>query len=110
MLFNLAQSPEQEVHGHLLEEARASVDELLCVCDETRFARRLADEERSGSRLSGERLEERRRAWRRIARESGLECASVALEQPVDDGVLEEVRRALTSSERRVQPANPVQA
>lgn len=81
LLFNLAQAPEQEVHGRLVEEARRAVeggagDALLLVCvDEGPYVERMGSD-----RLAEERVEERRRSWRRTVREAGLRAVFVRLD------------------------------
>ncbi len=89
LVFDLAQSPEQEVHGRYLERLRgrggdAPEEPLLVVLDEERYAR-LADPER---------VAERRRSWLRVIAEAELEA--VALEPEVSpDALLDEARAAL---------------
>ncbi len=66
LIFNLAQSPEQDVHGRVLAEAaeriRAAGAGILMLLDEESYSAR-ADETR---------VAERRRSWQRVAREVGL--------------------------------------
>jgi hypothetical protein len=65
LVFNLAQSPEQEVHGRAIEEIQAQRSEsgrLLVLLDEEAYAQK-TDETR---------LLERRRSWQRVAREAGV--------------------------------------
>ncbi|MEL7059133.1 MAG: DUF2868 domain-containing protein [Acidobacteriota bacterium] len=75
LLFTCAQTPEAEVHGEL---ARAARDELvdgqglLPVVDEGPLRSRLGA-------AADDRLDSRRRAWRRVLSEVGLEPAFVDL-------------------------------
>lgn len=97
LLFNAAQSPEQEVHGHFLEGARDSLRErdrqVLVLVDESRYRERL------GAGVDGERrISERRRAWERLVREVGFRAVFMPLEAPAHDPNLEEVREALVST------------
>ncbi|NNL86375.1 MAG: DUF2868 domain-containing protein, partial [Myxococcales bacterium] len=65
VVFNLAQSPEQEVHGRAIEELQEKLrgrGRLLILLDEESYAAK-ADEGR---------LLERRRSWQRVTRESGV--------------------------------------
>jgi len=93
-VFNLAQPPEQEVHGAFLE-ALARPGEggvrgpLLVLLDEEAYRARLGPE-------GSERLAQRRRAWERTAREAGLRVAALPPE-PKDAGpALAEARAALS--------------
>lgn len=64
VLLNMAQSPEVEVHGTLLEQLKATIQErggwLIVVIDVTKFRARID---------APERFKDRQRAWERIARE-----------------------------------------
>ncbi|MFT7464597.1 MAG: hypothetical protein ACI9EF_002953 [Pseudohongiellaceae bacterium] len=83
LLFALAQSPEVEVHGRLLDELRAGLPEgehMLVVIDASGFARR-------AGAVPG-RMDERRRAWNRVVREVGLAAVHVDLQLAPDDSVL----------------------
>ena len=94
-VFNLAQSPEQEVHGAFLEGLRGAAAsghaELLVLLDEEPYSERLGA-------AGAERVAQRRRAWERLAREAGLRTAS--LRAPGDGGgdALAEARAALASA------------
>lgn len=94
LVFNLAQSPEQEVHGHFLEGARAAADEaegrILVLCDETKYRRRMG-EDADGER----RLEERRRSWTRLVEGAELAVAFLALEEHPEADALERVRASV---------------
>lgn len=82
-LYTLVQTPEAEVHGDLL---RALVDDrvdgqgLLMVVDESSFRKRATVE---GAALE-ERLESRRRAWRRVAGDVDIDPVFVDLGQESD--------------------------
>jgi len=73
LLFNLAQSPEPEVHGALIDALRRDADRtgtsLLLVLDEEPYRTRLGAE--------APRLAERRRAWERLAADAGLGVVSL---------------------------------
>jgi hypothetical protein len=66
VLFNLAQSPEVEVHGRFLETLKAGLGRgtrLVVLVDATKYRQRVN---------APERWAERSRAWQRVAREAGL--------------------------------------
>ena len=87
VLFGLAQTPEVEVHGEFLAHLKADLPDgqaLLAVVDASAYRRRLA----GGGRAS-QRLAERRRAWDRVVRESGLEAVHVDLGEAPGDDVLD---------------------
>jgi hypothetical protein len=73
LVFNLAQSPEPEVHGALIDALRRDVDRagtsLLLVLDEEPYRARLGED--------APRLMERRRAWERLAADAGLGAVSL---------------------------------
>lgn len=92
LLFNLAQTPESEVHGRLLDDlvgaARAGGSCLVLVDA-------AAWRERAGDVTSFEkRLAERRRTWDRVVRESGLEAVHLDLDREPPDDVIERIERA----------------
>jgi hypothetical protein len=75
-LVDMAATPEAEHHGRFAEalrQAQPAADTLLLV-DEAAFRARFAS--------LPARLEERRAAWQRFAREQGLRLAIVNLDQP----------------------------
>lgn len=82
VVFNLAQTPEHEVHGAFLEALRAqdARAELLVLLDEAPYGARLGPG-------GAERLAERRRAWERLAREAGLRLAALPGEGARDEGL-----------------------
>jgi len=94
-VFNLAQPPEQEVHGAFLEALLAGAPtDLLVLLDEEPYATRLGEP-------GGERLAQRRRAWERLTRELGLRSASL---RPAGDAAadpLAELRDALAPAAGR---------
>jgi hypothetical protein len=94
-VFNLAQSPEREVHGAFLEALLAGPPaELLVLLDEEPYAERLGEP-------GGERLAQRRRAWERLARELGLRTASLRTAGDGADPLLEARAALATAAEPR---------
>lgn len=95
-MFNAAQSPEQEVHGHFLEGAHAALDKgdsaarVLVLVDETRYRARMGSGE-DGVR----RTQERQRAWSRLVKEAGFKVAFLELEGTAQAEDLERVRAAV---------------
>lgn len=87
-VFNLAQSPEQEVHGAFLEALAAAAAPVLVLLDEEAYRERLG----TGG---AERLAQRRRAWERTAHEAGLAVASLQPEAGAGDSALAAARAAL---------------
>lgn len=96
LMFNAAQSPEQEVHGHFLEGAHAALDQgdsaarVLVLVDETRYRARMGNGE-DGVR----RTQERRRAWSRLVKEAGFKVAFLELESAAQSEDLGRVRAAV---------------
>jgi len=93
VVFNLAQSPEQEVHGRALETLvqrilRAGRGRLLVLLDEEAYAAR-ADESR---------LSERRRSWQRVAREAGLVAVPFAGSDRLSHATLDAAARELRNA------------
>lgn len=95
VVFNLAQSPEEEVHGVFLGALRHAQGEaerppaLLLLLDEEPYRARVED---SG----GDRLAQRRRAWERVARAADLRFAALRPLAGADaDEVLRDARAAL---------------
>ncbi len=77
VLFSLAQTPEVEVHGELLDGIRERLDggaALVVAVDGSAYRRRLGDG-------GDQRLAERRRGWDRIVEERGLEAVHLDLER-----------------------------
>ena len=93
LLFNLAQTPESEVHGRLLEELRReSRGERrgLVIVDAAAWRERAAD-----APALERRLAEKRRAWDRVARDVGLEVVHLDLDEPPTDELLERIEGAV---------------
>jgi len=86
MLFNLAQSPEPEVHGRFLEEIRGALRAhpggLLTLIDVSTYHGRVD---------APERWTERLQAWKRVTSGAGVTAVDVALDRPAGDEVLEAV-------------------
>ncbi len=94
VIFNLAQSPEQEVHGDYVEEiaawAQAAGEKrLLVLLDETRYRQT----------ASPDRVEERRASWQRVLAEAQLGAASLTAERD-PAALLADARDALTDGSR----------
>jgi hypothetical protein len=81
LLFNLAQTPEREVHGRFMREAKAlaggSGNDLLVLVDGSGYRQQVGSAERAGERLE---------AWREVAAASGLSLAEVDLAGGAEDG------------------------
>lgn len=84
VVFDLAQSPEREVHGAFLEALGAAGASCLVVLDLERYA----------DVAPPERVEERRRAWGRVLREVGATPIDLAPEIS-SDALIEAARAAL---------------
>jgi hypothetical protein len=90
-LFNLAQPPEQEVHGAFVEALRArGADHLRVLLDEEPYTARMGWGER-------ERVEQRLRAWERMLRAAGAPAA--VLPDSLDGESLDGALRALAGAE-----------
>jgi len=74
VVFNLAQSPETEVHGMLLEELTTRIDtkrsQLLVVLDASPYSERVDDRERVCERID---------AWSRVVHDAGLTAVPIDL-------------------------------
>jgi len=94
ILFNLAQSPETEVHGELLREIKERLPrdhgQLLVIVDPHAYRKRVE---------SPERLAERHRAWSRVAGDVGLSAVSFDPESS-DGQVLDSMGSALWPAAR----------
>lgn len=91
-VFNLAQTPEPEVHGEFLDDVRRLTEappggQLLVLLDEEAYRARLGP--------GSPRLVERRRAWERLAADHGLAAVAVSAAGG-DDELLARTRAALT--------------
>jgi len=79
VVFNLAQSPEQEVHGEFLGELKTAVEAaagratLLALIDEDAYRSRMGETAAHDDADGEGRLAERRAAWQRVARSCELE-------------------------------------
>jgi len=95
VVFNLAQPPEEEVHGAFLAALRhaqgAAVHPpaLLLLLDEEPYRARLGDG------AGPDRLGQRRRAWERVARASELRFAALRPLGADADATLRDAREAL---------------
>lgn len=109
LVFNLAQTPEVEVHGEVLRTLRGELPDgqgLLVLVDESPLRRKL---EILAPDVAAERLDSRRRAWRRVVDGEELTPVLVDLdlgsEPPEDapprDQILDAMGRALWPSTRR---------
>ena len=89
VLFNLAQTPESEVHGRLLQELRGELEssggQLLVMVDVSAYHDKVDSPERRIDRL---------KAWNRVVGEAGMSAVEVALDEPAGDAVLEAVAAA----------------
>lgn len=86
LLFGLAQTPEVEVHGELLETLRQDLPDgqvLLVVVDASSYRQRL-----EGSGQLEKRLGDRRRAWDRVIRDAGMVAVHVDPGESLDDELL----------------------
>jgi hypothetical protein len=95
VVFNLAQSPEEEVHGVFLTALRHAQGDaerppaLLLLLDEDPYRTRVGDG------IGGDRVAQRRRAWERVARAADLRFASLRPLGTDADEALREAREAL---------------
>ncbi len=82
VVFNLAQTPEAEVHGELVRRYQSSkeadAESLLVVVDASSYRQRLLSQSPGGGGSAQERLESRRKTWQRTLGKAG--CAWVDLE------------------------------
>lgn len=96
VVFSLSQTPEVEVHGELLRTLRAELPDgqgLLVLVDESPLRRKL---ENLAGEIEEERLDSRRRAWRRVVDGAELAAVFVDLERPpAMDSVLDDLGRAV---------------
>ncbi|MCH2172898.1 DUF2868 domain-containing protein [Myxococcota bacterium] len=89
IVFNLAQSPEQEVHGALLEEIKEWVREnerhhrILVILDEEPHARRLQ------GRDEGPRSIQRQRAWERVVHSCNLTACILSTDETIETLLLD---------------------
>ncbi len=96
LVFNLAQTPEPEVHGDFCRAALAGAAgsrgtrAVLVVVDESSYVERLGDGEDAR-----ERLESRRRTWTRVLRDVDVEGVFLDLSRHVSNEALARARGAL---------------
>lgn len=109
LVFNLAQTPEVEVHGEVLRSLCRELPDgqgLLVLVDESPLRRKL---ENLAPDVADERLDSRRRAWRRVVEGEELKPVLVDLEadlESTDDAppreeTLDAMGRALWPAARR---------
>lgn len=92
-VFALAQSPEIEVHGRFLESLKMRAGDhayLVVLVDGTSYRERMV-----GVPGGDDRLEERRRAWDRVIRETGLEPVHVELDRLPHEAVIARLARSV---------------
>jgi len=98
VLFNLAQSPEIEVHGNFLKELKLIVGEtqarMLILLDVSSYHERVRESERRQQRL---------RSWIGVCSEEDLEAVDVELDRPIRDPEL--VQLLMTSMREATWPA-----
>jgi len=105
VLFTLAQSPEDEVHGEYLARLREELSEqggdvtLLVLLDSGPLRDRLPRGEEASHRLA-----ERERSWERVLRAVGVEAVVCELDGLADVAVLERARAALQELGPEVAP------
>lgn len=93
LVFALEQSPEIEVHGRFLGSLKQCVGErgcLVVLIDGSRYRERMVDVPGGDDRLA-----ERRRAWDRVVRETGLEPVHVELDRMPSDAVIAHLARSV---------------
>jgi hypothetical protein len=97
VVFNLAQPPEEEVHGAFLSALRARNEadpragSLLVLLDEVPYRARLGDSD------DHDRLGQRWRAWERVGRSADLRLAALRTLDADADQTLAAARAALAS-------------
>lgn len=96
LVFNLAQTPESEVHGRFCRAAAERATgargkrAVLVIVDEASFTERLGDDEESRGRL-----EARRRNWSRVLGELDIDPVFLDLSHHVSNEALGRAREAL---------------
>ena len=97
ILFNLAQSPEAEVHGRFLEQMRAALEsrpgKLVVLIDVSTYHGRVHAPERWAERLQ---------AWKRVCSEAGLTAVDVSLDRAAGDQGLVAVASGMWEGPSRV--------
>lgn len=100
ILFNLAQTPERELQGALLDGLRPVASAGLVVLADCSAWR-----ERVGSGPTfAERLVEHRKAWERLAKEVGVPIVHVDLEAEPEEALLAQIEAALEGRVLSPQP------
>jgi len=91
VLFNLAQTPESEVHERFLQELRAPRQDgsVLVLVDAAAWR------ERNGSPGLEAKLEERRRTWNRVLGPAGIEPVHLDLDHAPTEDLVERIEAAL---------------
>ncbi|MFQ5655806.1 MAG: hypothetical protein ACE5GW_13885, partial [Planctomycetota bacterium] len=101
VLFSLAQSPEIEVHGEFVVEARralAAQERLLVLIDGSPLRERV-----EGSGIDPSRLDERRRTWDRTLRDARVTGAHLDLGRPPAENGLTAMAEALWPPEEALE-------
>ncbi len=90
--FSLAQTPEVEVQGELLQQQRRADGsrQLLLIVDGTTYRQRLGR-----AATAGRRLQERRRAWDLLAAEYQLQVLHLQLDEDLGEAQLAALRHSL---------------
>jgi hypothetical protein len=110
LVFNLAQSPEREVHGRFLEELKELTERrgapacLLVVLEESGYKKRMGEADETADRVAA-----RRRAWQRLCEESGVIAVGLDLEESPEERSLAHLRAALWPRATAARPV-PVSA
>ena len=96
ILFNLAQTPESEVHGELLRGLAPNLldgQAMVVLVEGGGYRRRLHGDDPEAARESS-RLTQRRRAWDRVLKEAGVAAVYVDLSRPSPQDLVVEIERA----------------
>jgi hypothetical protein len=90
LVFNLAQTPESEVHGAFLNEVLHRIEShrwrLLVLVDSSTYRERID---------SAERRRERFETWSRLVGDAGLSAVDLDPDPPADERLLDEVRAGI---------------
>lgn len=101
VLFNLAQTPETEVHGRLVEALARARTPLLVLVDAAGWR------ERSGGTPIEDKLAERRRTWDRVARATGAALVHVDLDRGTSDELPDDLIRRCEAALRHAPEEEP---
>ncbi len=102
IIFNMASTPEEDIHGRLLEGLKEQAMEgriarqLLLILDESVYRKRM--NEQGGLRF---RIEERRAAWQSLAKAHGIGIAAFDLNDVETERWLGDAKSATWSSPER---------